>query len=59
VLPADIGRLVTTADPKVSPDGRTVAFVVTRVDLGEEPLPQRRLARGGRRVLAAPPAHGG
>jgi dipeptidyl aminopeptidase/acylaminoacyl peptidase len=31
--PADIGRLVTVADPKVSPDGRRVAFVVTRVDL--------------------------
>jgi dipeptidyl aminopeptidase/acylaminoacyl peptidase len=33
VQPADIGRLVSVADPKVSPDGRTVAFVVTRVDL--------------------------
>jgi dipeptidyl aminopeptidase/acylaminoacyl peptidase len=33
VQPADIGRLVTVADPKVSPDGRRVAFVVTRVDL--------------------------
>ncbi len=31
--PADIGRLVTVADPKVSPDGSLVAFVVTRVDL--------------------------
>ncbi|MHA6619964.1 S9 family peptidase [Pseudonocardia sp. DLS-67] len=31
--PADIGRLVTVADPKLSPDGRRVAFVVTRVDL--------------------------
>ena len=31
--PADIGRLVTVADPKVSPDGCRVAFVVTRVDL--------------------------
>ncbi|MHA6631549.1 S9 family peptidase [Pseudonocardia sichuanensis] len=31
--PADIGRLVTVADPKVSPDGRRAAFVVTRVDL--------------------------
>jgi dipeptidyl aminopeptidase/acylaminoacyl peptidase len=33
VQPADIGRLVTVADPKVSPDGRSVAFVVTRIDL--------------------------
>jgi dipeptidyl aminopeptidase/acylaminoacyl peptidase len=33
VQPADIGRLVAVSDPKVSPDGRTVAFVVTRVDL--------------------------
>ncbi|GAA5129484.1 TolB family protein [Pseudonocardia adelaidensis] len=31
--PADIGRVVTVADPRVSPDGRRVAFVVTRVDL--------------------------
>ncbi len=31
--PADIGQLVTTTDPRVSPDGRLVAFVVTRVDL--------------------------
>lgn len=31
--PADIGRLVTVADPHVSPDGRRIAFVVTRVDL--------------------------
>jgi dipeptidyl aminopeptidase/acylaminoacyl peptidase len=33
VEPADIGRLITVTDPKVSPDGRRVAFVVTRVDL--------------------------
>ena len=31
--PADIGRLVTPGDPRVSPDGRRVAVVVTRVDL--------------------------
>ncbi len=31
--PADIGRLVTVSDPRVSPDGHLVAFVVTRVDL--------------------------
>jgi dipeptidyl aminopeptidase/acylaminoacyl peptidase len=33
VQPADIGRVVTVASPKVSPDGRRVAFVVTRVAL--------------------------
>jgi dipeptidyl aminopeptidase/acylaminoacyl peptidase len=33
VQPADIGRLVSVSEPRVSPDGRTVAFVVTRVDL--------------------------
>jgi dipeptidyl aminopeptidase/acylaminoacyl peptidase len=33
VQPADIGRLVTVANPKVSPGGRRVAFVVNRVDL--------------------------
>jgi dipeptidyl aminopeptidase/acylaminoacyl peptidase len=31
--PADIGRLVTVSDPCVSPDGASVAFVVTRVDM--------------------------
>jgi len=31
--PADIGRLVTVSDPCVSPNGASVAFVVTRVDM--------------------------
>jgi len=31
--PPDIGRLVAVSDPAVSPDGATVAFVVTRVDM--------------------------
>ena len=33
VQPEDIGRLVGVSDPRVSPDGAHVAFVVTRVDL--------------------------
>jgi dipeptidyl aminopeptidase/acylaminoacyl peptidase len=33
--PADVGRLVDVSDPRVSPDGRWVAFVVTTVDLDE------------------------
>jgi hypothetical protein len=40
------------------PDGRLIAFVVARADLERSPLPQRCLARGGRRVVAAVPAHG-
>jgi dipeptidyl aminopeptidase/acylaminoacyl peptidase len=31
--PADIGRLAAAGDPRVSPDGQTVAFTVTTVDL--------------------------
>src|SRR5438067_12730673 len=30
--PCDIGTLVSAGSPRVSPDGRLVAFVVTRVD---------------------------
>jgi len=33
VRPSDIADLVELSDPRVSPDGRTVAFVVTTVDL--------------------------
>jgi dipeptidyl aminopeptidase/acylaminoacyl peptidase len=33
VQPADIARIVTVASPTLSPDGRRVAFVVTRTDL--------------------------
>ena len=31
--PADIGELVAVGDPRVSPDGRAVAFTVTSVDM--------------------------
>ena len=31
--PSDIGRLISVSDPSLSPDGSTVAFVVTRVDM--------------------------
>jgi len=31
--PDDIGRIVSASDPKLSPDGSTVAYVVSRVDL--------------------------
>ena len=33
VQPADIGRLVGVAAPRLSPDGRQVAFVVSQVEL--------------------------
>ena len=32
VAPADIGRLVDASDPRLSPDGSTVAYVVTTID---------------------------
>lgn len=32
MLPSDLDHLITVAQPAVSPDGRTVAFVVVRVD---------------------------
>ena len=32
--PSDVGALVEAGDPRVSPDGRSVAFTVTTVDLG-------------------------
>ena len=31
--PEDIGRLISVSDPRLSPDGTTIAFVVTRVDM--------------------------
>lgn len=31
--PADIARIVSVTDPRVSPDGSTVAFVVRRIDM--------------------------
>lgn len=33
VQPADIARIVSVSEPRVSPDGTTVAFVVRRMDL--------------------------
>jgi dipeptidyl aminopeptidase/acylaminoacyl peptidase len=33
--PVDIADVVEVSDPRVSPDGRTVAFVVTRADLDQ------------------------
>src|SRR5437763_1810277 len=31
--PSDIGLLTDVGDPRVSPDGRSIAYVVTRIDL--------------------------
>jgi dipeptidyl aminopeptidase/acylaminoacyl peptidase len=36
VRPADIAHLVTPADPRWHPDGRRLAFVLSRVDLDED-----------------------
>jgi dipeptidyl aminopeptidase/acylaminoacyl peptidase len=35
MLPSDLARLLTLGQPAVSPDGRTVAFVVQRVDMDQ------------------------
>ena len=65
MLPADIGGLVDVGDPRVAPDGRRIAYVVTTVDLaGNRYLSQVWLAdahfsyeggdpRRGRRSLAS------
>ena len=63
--PEDIGRLVTVSDPRVSPDGAHVAFVVTHVDLpgnryrsavwvvpADGSAPARPLTAGDRRATA-------
>ncbi len=35
MVPADIGAIRSASDPRVSPDGRAVAFVVARADLDD------------------------
>ena len=55
--PDDIGRIVSASDPKISPDGSTVAYVVSRVDLEANKLPQRDLAGRRRRLLRPVPVH--
>ena len=59
VKPADIGQLVSAADPKVSPDGRLIAFVVTRVDLEKNRYRSAVWLAHGRRLRAALPTHHG
>jgi dipeptidyl aminopeptidase/acylaminoacyl peptidase len=34
MVPSDIGRIVGTSDPRIAPDGSSVAYVVTSADLG-------------------------
>ena len=55
--PDDLYRLAVPYDPRLSPDGRTVAFTVKVASAGPRRLPPVRLARPGRRLRARPAAH--
>ena len=62
MVPADVYELAWAGDPRISPDGRTVAFVVTRIDKeqndyrsaiylapADRSTPPRRLTSGEKR----------
>ncbi len=62
MVPADVYELAWAGDPRISPDGRTVAFVVTRIDkeqndyrsaiylaAADRSTPPRRLTSGEKR----------
>ncbi len=55
--PEDITALRQVVDPRVSPDGKWVAFGVTSVDKEENRYTSRDLDRCRRRVGPSPPVH--
>ena len=57
MVPEDVYELTGVADPRLSPDGTTVAYVVGSGRQGRERVQGRDLAGGGRRVGAAAPVH--
>ena len=57
MVPEDVYELTGVADPRLSPDGTTVAYVVGAVDKDANEYRGGDLAGGGRRVGAAAPVH--
>ena len=55
--PDDLYRLAVPFDPRLSPDGRIVAFTVKRSRRRARRLPARDLARADRRLGAGPARH--
>ena len=55
--PDDIGRIVSASDPKISPDGSTVAYVVSRVDLEANKYRSAIWLARRRRLLRPVPVH--
>ena len=56
--PADIGELVDVGEPRVSPDGRGVAYVVTTIDATANRYLSRVWLVCGSRLLGQSPGFG-
>ena len=57
MLPEDIYELVNAGDPRISPDGSRVAFVVTAVDREANEYRGADLGRSARRIGGTAPIH--